>query len=78
MDRGFNMQAINDFISSVGFPIVVAIAMFYQNNIMSSNYQKLTQQLQDKIENNTVVLSKVLDHLNANDSTEKSDTKWYS
>ena len=69
------MQAINDFISSVGFPIVVAIAMFYQNNIMSSNYQKLTQQLQDKIENNTVVLSKVLDHLNANDSTEKSDTK---
>ena len=78
MDRGYSMQELNDFISTVGFPIVVAIAMFYQNNIMSSNYQKLTQQLQDKIENNTVVLSKVLDHLANIDSTEKSDTKWYS
>lgn len=62
------MQTLNDFISTVGFPIVVSVAMFYQNNIMSSNYQKLTQELQDKIENNTIVLSKVLEHL----STEKT------
>lgn len=70
------MQEINDFISTVGFPIVMAIAMFYQNSFLSNQYQKLTQELQDKIENNTVVLSKVLDHLNAIDSPEKSDTKW--
>lgn len=36
------------------------------------------QELQDKIENNTVVLSKVLDHLNDAGDTEKSDTKWYN
>ena len=69
------MQELNDFISTVGFPIVVAIAMFYQNNVVSSQYQKLTQELQDKIENNTVVLSKVLDHLSTTGDTEKSDTK---
>lgn len=45
---------------------------------MSSQYQKLTKELQDKIENNTVVLSKVLDHLSASGNAEKSDTKWYN
>lgn len=68
------MQELNDFISTVGFPIAVSIAMFYQNNVMSSQYQKLTQELQDKIENNTVVLSKVLDHLRNTVDTEKSAT----
>lgn len=69
------MQELNDFISTVGFPIAVSIAMFYQNNVMSTQYQKITKELQDKIENNTVVLSKVLDHLTDEDSTEKSGTK---
>ena len=67
------MQELNNFISSVGFPIVVSIAMFYQNNVLSSQYQKLTQKLQDKIENNTAVLSKVLEHLTTTGNTEKSD-----
>ncbi len=75
MDRGYRMKELNDFISTVGFPIVVSIAMFYQNNVMSTQYQKLTQELQDKIENNTVVLSKVLDHLSITDNQEKSDNK---
>ncbi len=69
------MKELNDFISTVGFPIVVSIAMFYQNNVMSTQYQKLNQELQDKIENNTVVLSKVLEHLSITDNQEKSDNK---
>lgn len=69
------MQELNDFISSVGFPIAVSIAMFYQNNVMTNQYQKLTHELQDKIENNTVVLSKVLEHLSITADREKSDTK---
>lgn len=76
MDRGYRMQELNDFISTVGFPIAVSIAMFYQNNVLSSQYQKLTQELQNKIENNTAVLSKVLDHLSTPDNQEKSDNKW--
>lgn len=78
MDRGYRMQELNDFISTVGFPIAVAIAMFWQNNVISNQYQKLTQELQDKIENNTAVLSKVLEHLSNAGDQEKSDTKWYN
>lgn len=70
------MSDLSDFISAVGFPIVVSVAMFYQNNILSSNYQKLTQNLQDKIEDNTKILTRLIEKLNQDDLlNEKSDTK---
>lgn len=69
------MEEISNFISTVGFPVVVAVAMFYQNNTLSTNYQKLTQQLQDKIESNTEVLTRVVERLeNDVNITGKSDT----
>ena len=69
------MQDISDFISTVGFPIVVAVAMFYQNNVLSANYQKLTQQLQDKIESNTEILTRLIEKLNQDDLLKKDDNK---
>lgn len=70
------MNELSTFISSVGFPIVVSIAMFYQNNILSSNYQKLTEQLQNKIENNTVILTRLIEKLDQDELLkEKSDNK---
>lgn len=69
------MQDISDFISTVGFPIVVAIAMFYQNNTLSANYQKLTQQLQDKIESNTEILTRLIEKLDQDDLLKKGDNK---
>ena len=69
------MQDISDFISTVGFPIVVAVAMFYQNNVLSSSYQKLTQQLQDKIENNTEILTRLIEKLDQDDLLKKGDNK---
>lgn len=70
------MQELSDFISTVGFPIVVAVAMFYQNNVLSANYQKMTQQLQDKIESNTEVLTRLIEKLDKDEIfTEKSDQK---
>ena len=54
---------ISNFISTVGFPIVVAVAMFYQNNILSSNYQQMTKELQDKIEANTLIMQRLIDKL---------------
>ena len=57
------MQDLTDFISTVGFPIVVAIAMFYQNNVLSSNYQQMTKELQDKIEANTLIMQRLIDKL---------------
>lgn len=69
------MQEFSDFISTVGFPIVVAIAMFYQNNTLSANYQKLTQQLQDKIESNTEILTRLIEKLDQDDLLKKGDNK---
>lgn len=69
------VQDLSDFISTVGFPIVVAVAMFYQNNVLSANYQKLTQQLQDKIESNTEILTRLIEKLDQDDLLKKGDNK---
>lgn len=57
------VQELSEFISTVGFPIVVSVAMFYQNNVLSKNYQDLTHQLQDKIESNTEILTRLIEKL---------------
>lgn len=68
------MSELSNFISSVGFPIVVSVAMFYQNNTLSANYQKLTEQLQNKIESNTEILTRLIEKLDQDDLLkEKSD-----
>lgn len=69
------MNDLSNFISSVGFPIVVAVAMFYQNNVLSASYQKLTQQLQDKIESNTEILTRLIEKLDQDDLLKKGDNK---
>lgn len=57
------MNDLSNFISTVGFPIVVSVAMFYQNNILSSNYQKMTKELQEKIESNTLIMQRLVEKL---------------
>ena len=70
------MNELSNFISSVGFPIVVSVAMLYQNNILSANYQKLTEQLQNKIESNTEILTRLIEKLDQDELLkEKSDNK---
>ena len=61
------MNDLSHFISTVGFPIVVSVAMFYQNNTLSTTYQEMTQGLQDKLEANTIVVQKLLDSLGKGD-----------
>lgn len=73
------MNDLSNFISTVGFPIVVSVAMFYQNNTLSSNYQSITQGLQEKLEANTLIMQKLIDSLSKdgfikdvqNDTTNK-------
>ena len=68
------LQELSDFISTVGFPIVVSVAMFYQNNVLSNNYQKMTEQLQKKIESNTEVMTRLVEKLDQDEILkEKSD-----
>lgn len=63
------------FISAVGFPIVVAVALYYQNTTLSSSYQKLTQQLQEKIDDNTLILTRLVEKLNQGILLEQTDNK---
>ena len=77
----FLTHGLAQLISAVGFPIVVAVALYYQINTLSTSYQKLTQQLQEKLDNNTLVLTRLVDKLNQgvlleqNDTSEKGDNK---
>jgi len=76
----FLSHGLAQLISAVGFPIVVAVALYYQNNSLSANYQKLTQQLQEKIDNNTLVLTRLVEKLHQdvlleNNDNEKGDSK---
>ena len=52
--------------------------MFYQNNVLSANYQKLTQQLQDRIESNTEILTRLIEKLDQDELLKKGDNKWYN
>lgn len=69
------VQELSEFISTVGFPIVVAVAMFYQNNVLSKNYQDLTQQLQDKIESNTEILTRLIEKLDQDELLKRKGDK---
>lgn len=69
------MNELSNFISSVGFPIVVSVAMFYQNNILSANYQKLTEQLQNKIESNTEILTRLIEKLDQDELLKEKRDK---
>ena len=57
------MNDLSNFISTVGFPIVVSVAMFYQNNVLSTSYQRMTNELQNKIEANTLIMQRLIDKL---------------
>ena len=60
----FLAHGLAQLISAVGFPIVVAIALYYQNTTLSANYQKMNQQFQDKLDNNTLILTRLVEKLN--------------
>ena len=57
-----SMDTIIQLINGVGFPIVVSIALFYQNTKQDERYQELIKDLQEVINTNT----KTLSELNAN------------
>jgi len=59
-----NMESIIQLINGVGFPIVVSIALFYQNNKQDERYQELTKELQEVINTNTKTLSELNTNLN--------------
>ena len=50
-------------ISTVGFPIVVAGAMFWKMNKQDDDHKEEMQKVTEAINNNTIALTKLIDKL---------------
>lgn len=60
MDINIILQAI----STVGFPIVVAAAMFWKMNKQDEDHKMEMEKVTEAVNNNTLVIQKLVDKLN--------------
>lgn len=58
------MQDIVNAISTVGFPIAMCLILLYEIKEMTESHKKETNALKDALNNNTIVLEKILTKLN--------------
>ena len=61
------MKDISDFISSVGFPIVVCLLMIYQQQKMSDSYIEIVESLKELINDNTKAITLLINRAKEND-----------
>ena len=61
------MKEISDFISSVGFPIVVCLLMIYQQEKLSQSYIDIVQSLKELISDNTKSINLLISSAKEND-----------
>lgn len=61
------MKEVSDFISSVGFPIVVCLLMIYQQEKMSQSYIDIVESLKELISDNTKSINLLISRAKAND-----------
>lgn len=54
------MKEVSDFISSVGFPIVVCLMMIYQQEKVSESYIEIVNSLKELISDNTKSINLLL------------------
>ena len=58
-----DMETVANFVSSVGFPIIVALMMLDQNKKNTESYTKLYHELKETIDNNTRIMDQLIDQL---------------
>ena len=63
-----SVKDISDFISSVGFPIVVCLLMIYQQQKMSDSYIEIVESLKELINDNTKAISLLINRAKENDT----------
>lgn len=61
------MKEVSDFISSVGFPIVVCLLMIYQQEKLSSSYIDIVNSLKELISDNTKSINLLVSRAKEND-----------
>lgn len=57
------MDAIIQVIQTLGFPIAVAIALFWQNTKMQEQHKEELSKLTQALNNNTVALTELKDKI---------------
>ena len=62
------MKDISDFISTVGFPIVVCLLMIYQQQKMSESYIDIVSSLKELISDNTKSINLLISKAKENDT----------
>lgn len=67
MQARLRMKEVSDFISSVGFPIVVCLLMIYQQEKMSSSYIDIVNSLKELIADNTKSINLLISRAKEND-----------
>lgn len=61
------MKEVSDFISSVGFPVVVCLLMIYQQEKMSSSYIDIVNSLKELVADNTKSINLLIRRAKEND-----------
>ena len=61
------MKEVSDFISTVGFPIVVCLLMIYQQEKMAQSYIDIVQSLKELISDNTKAISLLINRAKEHD-----------
>ena len=67
MQARLRIKEISDFISSVGFPIVVCLLMIYQQEKLSSSYIDIVNSLKELISDNTKSINLLISRAKEND-----------
>lgn len=62
------MKEISDFISTVGFPIVISLLMIYQQQKMSESYVDIVNSLKELISDNTKSINLLISRAKENDA----------
>lgn len=64
------MNELLNAVSMVGFPIVACIALYYRMGESDKSHREETQKLAEAINNNTVVMSQLVERLRGGKSGE--------
>lgn len=61
-----NVDVLMQAISTVGFPIAMCIYLIYSGKKRDEKYTQCIEDLRKTVENNTIVISTIKDHLKEN------------
>ena len=61
------MKEVSDFISTVGFPILVSLLMIYQQEKISQSYIDIVESLKELSSDNTKAISLLINRAKEND-----------